>query len=117
AFQPQTSALTSSGDFLTASILPYFVIPLPSDRWDHGSSNIDLGNVAVIIYNGQVSFGIFGDEGPEDIIGEASYAMAKSLGIDPNPNTGGVDDGVTYLVFTGADGTVMNNEDHDEAVQ
>ncbi len=40
-----------------------------------------------------------GDTGPDEIIGEASYATAKALGIDPDPETGGTDSGVTYIVF------------------
>jgi len=31
-----------------------------------------------------VQYGIFADEGPQGIIGEASYAMATLLGVDPD---------------------------------
>jgi hypothetical protein len=58
--------------------------------------------VVAVIYNGQVEYGVFADTGPADIIGEASYAMASALGIDPNPATGGIDSGVAYLVFKGS---------------
>ena len=33
-----------------------------------------------------------------------------------SPTTGGVDSGVTYLVFTDATARVTHNEDHTEAV-
>ena len=59
-----------------------------------------------------MSFGVFGDEGPDNIIGEASYAMAASLGIDPDPSVGGTDDTVTYIVFTGEGAAVDPIEDH-----
>jgi hypothetical protein len=59
-----------------------------------------------------VEYGVFGDEGPSSIIGEASYAMASSLGIDPDPSTGGVDTGVAYIAFTGSDAVVPVIEDH-----
>jgi glycosyl hydrolase group 75 (putative chitosanase) len=57
-----------------------------------------------------------GGEGPKAIIGEASYAMAKNLGIDPDPSTGGTDSGVTYIAFTGAGAVVPKIEDHPAAV-
>jgi hypothetical protein len=56
------------------------------------------------MYNGKVAYGVFGDEGPDNIIGEASYAMVKALGANPSPRTGGVDEErVTYIVFKGKD--------------
>jgi len=44
---------------------------------------------------------VFGDTGPTNIIGEASYACAKNLGIDPDPATGGSEGPVTYIAFVG----------------
>ncbi|MFO0554865.1 MAG: glycoside hydrolase family 75 protein [Polyangiaceae bacterium] len=116
AFQAQTSATDSNGDFLDAKTLPYVVIPLPSNRFDYETSNVLLGAVVAVIYNGQVTYGVFGDEGPDNIIGEASYAMASLLGIDPDPSTGGTDSGVTYIVFTGGGAVVDPIEDHAAAV-
>ena len=63
-----------------------------------------------------VEYGVFGDEGPKAIIGEASYAMAVKLGIDPDPSTGGTDSGVTYIAFTGPGAVVPKIEDHQGAV-
>ena len=76
-------------------------MPLPSARFDYTANHILLGNVAAVLYQGQLHYGIFADEGPPEIIGEASYAMATLFGIDPDPVNGGADDGVTYIVFTG----------------
>ncbi|MBL8976317.1 MAG: hypothetical protein JNK56_37275 [Myxococcales bacterium] len=42
--------------------------------------------------------------------------MAESLGIDPDPSTGGSDGPVTYIAFTGKSAVVTTMEDHDEAV-
>ena len=81
-----TSFPQSDGKPLSAAVLPYIVVPLPSTRFDYMKSDIQPGAAAVVIYKGQISYGVFGDEGPDDIIGEASYAMAKSLGIDDDPN-------------------------------
>ena len=112
AYQSQTSATDSAGQFLDASTLPYVVIPLPSTRFDYAAAGLALGSVVAVIYNGQVAYGVFGDEGPDNIIGEASYAMAMLLGIDPDPATGGTSSGVTYIAFTGAGSIVRPIEDH-----
>jgi hypothetical protein len=110
-YQSQTSAQDSHGHPLDASRLPYVVIPLPSSRFKYAQRGIHLGQVVAVIYNGKLKFGVFGDEGPSNIIGESSYAMAKALGIDSNPESGGVDSGVTYIVFTGNDAVAQTIED------
>jgi hypothetical protein len=101
-YQDQTSFETSKGKSFQADSTHYFVIPLPSSRFSYSSNGIKPGSVAAIIYNNKVVYAVFADEGPSNIIGEASYATAKALGIDSNPETGGVDSGVTYIVFPGA---------------
>ncbi|MFO0671399.1 MAG: glycoside hydrolase family 75 protein [Polyangiaceae bacterium] len=117
AYQSQTSATDSAGDPLDSSTLPFVVVPLPSTRFDYKAAGLALGSVIMVIYQDRFEFGIFGDEGPSSIIGEASYAMAKKLGIPSSPSTGGVDSGVTYVAFTGKSAVVTKNEDHDEAVR
>ena len=109
------SGTDSQGNPLDASTLPFYVIPLPSHGFDYAAHGIDLGSVGAVIYGGQLEYGIFADQGPQGIIGEASYAMAVALGVDPDPEFGGADSGATYIVFTGADGMVTTNEDHVEA--
>lgn len=117
AYQNQTSATDSHGDPLDAATLPFVVVPLPSSRFDYAAAGLALGTVVAVIYNDKVEYGVFGDEGPSSIIGEASYAMASSLGIDPDPSTGGTDSGVAYIAFTGSGAVVPVIEDHDAAVQ
>lgn len=102
SYYPETSATDSNGDPLDAAALPFIVIPLPSSRFDYAAHGIQLGQVVAVIYAGQLRYGVFGDQGPSGIVGEASYAMAESLGIDPDPSFGGSDGPVTYIVFTGA---------------
>lgn len=112
AYQNQTAATDSQGNALDAATLPYIVIPGKSSRFDYTAHDIHLGTVIAVIYNGQVVYGVFGDTGPTTIIGEASYATASMLGIDPNPSTGGVDSGVTYIAFTGANAVASPIESH-----
>lgn len=102
AYQNDTSLHTSTGGPFNAASMPYVVVPSISARWDYRTANIELGAAVVVIYNGKVEYGVFADTGPAGIIGEASYAMARSLGINPDPRVGGVDSGVTYLVFKGS---------------
>ncbi|MEI8258137.1 MAG: glycoside hydrolase family 75 protein [Deltaproteobacteria bacterium] len=116
-YSPDTSAQTSTGLPLDASTLPFVVIPLPRTGFGYAMNGIRLGSVVAVIYRGQLVFGVFGDEGPSTVIGEASNALATALGINGNPSTGGVDSGVTYIIFTGATGAVTRNEDHAEAVR
>jgi hypothetical protein len=100
-YQPQTSFQTSNGRSFQADKTHYFVIPLPSSRFNYSSAGIKPGTVAAVIYNNKVVYAVFADEGPDNIIGEASYATARDLGINPDPANGGVDSGVTYIVFKG----------------
>jgi hypothetical protein len=103
---PWYQSQTSFGGALDAAALPYVVIPLPSSKFDYTKQGISGGQSVAVIYNDKVVYGVFGDEGPSNIIGEASVAMAKALGIPSNPKSGGVDAGVTYIVFTGSSGVV-----------
>jgi hypothetical protein len=97
----ETSFQTSTGQFFTADVTHFFVIPLPSSRFNYQSAGIRPGNVGAVIYNNKVVYAVFADEGPDDIIGEASYATAQALGVDPDPATGGTEGPVTFIVFTG----------------
>ncbi|HEY4239767.1 MAG TPA: glycoside hydrolase family 75 protein [Kofleriaceae bacterium] len=112
-FQDETAATDSNGDPLDAATLPYVVVPSPSSRWHYEDSGLDLGSVVAVIYHDHVEYGVIGDTGPVDIIGESSYAMAATLGIDPDPSTGGTDGPVAYIAFSNS--SVNPIEDHDAA--
>ena len=114
AFQAETAATDSQGNFLDAAGLPYVVVPGVSGRFDFTANGLDMGSVVAVIYKDKVVYGPLGDIGPSAIIGEASYAMAQALGIDPDPSTGGTDDEVAYIAFT--DSAVDPIENHDAAV-
>jgi hypothetical protein len=111
-YQNQTSAVDSTGHPLDAANLPYVVLPIPSTIFSFGAHGVKLGQIIAVIYNGKLNYGVYGDSGPSADIGEASYAMAKSLGIDPNPSTGGTSGPVTYIVFTGSSAVASPIEDH-----
>jgi hypothetical protein len=115
SYQSSTAGVDSHGKPLDAAALPYVVVPGVSSRWSYRASGIKMGSVAAVIYNGKIEYGVVGDVGPVAIVGEASYAMAKRLGINPHPSTGGVASGVTYVIFKG--GGVSKLEDRDGAVR
>jgi hypothetical protein len=101
-YQPQTSFKTSKGKWFTSDKTHYFVIPLPSSRFNYKARGIKPGSVAAVIYKNKVVYAVFADEGPNNIIGEASWLTAHDLGINPDPENGGVDGlVVTYIVFPG----------------
>ena len=104
-YQPQT-AFTSKGGYLAASVTPYVVIPT-----DFRPSGLAGGGVVAVIYGGKLQYAVFGDTGPSNIIGEASYACAAALGIDPDPATGGTDGPVTYIAFLGSGAIPADIED------
>jgi hypothetical protein len=99
-FQDQTAFHQSDGRPLNSEELPYVVVPGPSGIWNYTGSGIRGGSVAAVIHGDEVQYAVVGDTGPTKIIGEASYAAARALGINPDPATGGAASGVTYVVFT-----------------
>jgi hypothetical protein len=116
AYMPETSATGSDGEPIDAETVPFVVIPLPSARFTYSDHAIDVGQLAVVTYQDRWAIGVFADEGPEEIIGEGSYAMAELLGIDSDPRTGGVDSGATFVIFTGTGSRIDHVESHDDAV-
>ncbi|MER5367697.1 glycoside hydrolase family 75 protein [Streptomyces sp. NPDC002722] len=113
-FQNGTAFETSVGKPLNAEKLPYVVVPSTSSIWNYSDAGIKGGGVVAVIYDNKVEYAVVGDTGPNKIIGEASYATAKALGIDPDPETGGAESGVTYILFKNS--KVSPIESHSAAV-
>jgi hypothetical protein len=113
-FQSQTAFQNSKGQHLTAAVDPYYVIP---NNFNLSSNGIAKWQIAAIIYKGKLTYAFLADTGPANIIGEASYATAVILGVDPDARTGGTDGPVTYIVFTGAIGRPTIPENHDQVIQ
>lgn len=110
----------SCGTDIAADATPFFVIPIGSPA-NSKKRGIQIGQVAAIIYNNQVAYAVFLDVcGDKTLIGEASVATARLLGVDSDPKTGGTDGPVTYLVFTGPSGRITDPKDygnHQKAVE
>jgi hypothetical protein len=116
--QGQTTWTDSSGKYLGAHHVPFYV--LGDDCWDRKSPcphffyqehNMTGRQFALMFYNGQVIGAIFGDtqtandqttsDNDSRELGEASVKAAQLLGIPSSGTTGGVDNGVTVVMFSG----------------
>jgi hypothetical protein len=113
-YQDDTAFHQSNGKPLKADSLPYVVVPSSSSIWNYSRAGIKGGGVVAVIYNNKVEYAVVGDTGPTKIIGEASYATANALGINPDPENGGTDSGVTYILFKNSQ--VSPIESHSAAV-
>ncbi|WP_343245942.1 glycoside hydrolase family 75 protein [Streptomyces sp. SID5785] len=114
-FADTTAFQQSDGRQLSAEQLPYIVVPGSSDIWSPARSGIRAGTVAALVHRGRVVYAVVGDTGPTELIGEASYAAARALGVSPDPIGGGVARSeVTYILFPGT--TAEPLESHRAAV-
>lgn len=113
SYRPDTSC-SAKGKYLDASFLPYIVLPLDSNGLSLKNLGIRCGSIGAVVYNGKIVYGVVGDRGPKGVIGEASHALAKQLGIYADPNKGGAPYGVTYIVFSGSEGLARSISDTSE---
>jgi len=90
------------GKAIDATRANYFV--LPSNLSGKLGSIYKLGDIAAIMWNGNVVYAIYADNGPTDKAGEGSMLLLKSLGYtqNPNPRSTTIPSGVTYVVFPGS---------------
>ena len=113
--QDQTAWQDDNGDSLGAHHVPYYVLgsicpdrQSPCKWFCYAEHNITGLQFALIFYDGQCIGAVFGDtQGPSSggdarELGEASVKSAQLLGIPSSGTTGGVDNGVTVVVFSGS---------------
>jgi hypothetical protein len=118
-FQGTTTGVDSHGDYLDAAALPYVEVSAPTATFDYRNFGVKMGTVVAVVSRDKMrlEYGVVGTVGQNDIIGDASYAMANALGINPDPVSGGTASGVTYIAFQEPSVAVTVMEDHDEAVK
>ncbi|WP_249227161.1 glycoside hydrolase family 75 protein [Kutzneria sp. CA-103260] len=116
--QDQTTFQDSNGKQLAAHHVPFYV--LGDDCWDRKSPcphffykehNIKGRQFALMFYKSKVIGAIFGDtqtgndqttsDNDSRELGEASVKSAALLGINSSGTDGGVDNGVTVVIFSG----------------
>jgi hypothetical protein len=117
--QGETTWEDSNGQALGAHRVPFYV--LGDDCWDrttpcphfyYKERGMSGRQFALMFYNGKVIGSIFGDtqtannqttsDNDSRELGEASVKAAQLLGIPSSGTTGGVDNGVTVVMFSGS---------------
>jgi len=115
--QDQTTFQDDNGDQLGAHHVPFYVLgdvcpdgQSPCQWFYYPEHNIAGLQFGLIFYNGQCIGAVFGDTvgSPDDPrkLGEASVKSAQLVGIPSSGSSGGVDDGVTYVVLSGPEWVV-----------
>lgn len=123
----------SARKYIDAEQVPFVVIPTPSPLSNKKDSNSNVsfmrstgvakGDLAVVIYKGNCSFGVVGDAGPYFRLGEISIASHADL---KNPQCKGAEkpckklvgggsgrglpSGVTYIIFPGTRPAQLTSE-------
>jgi hypothetical protein len=105
SWQPDTSFTYSNSASINANKVPYFVLPLPK-TWP-AQFDIQLGDLAAIVFKSRLAFAIFADEGPRNKLGEGSLELLRRLGEERLRSNGriinsGMGPGVISIVFPGS---------------
>lgn len=100
SLEDKSKKVTDPDRYVNPETIPYVVLP-PSLV---GSTGINLGDIAFVMNekNDWYTFAIFGDKGPEGLLGEGSIELARRLGINADPRTGGTPGDVVYVFFPGS---------------
>jgi hypothetical protein len=107
--QSDTSLRRSNGwkgehTYVDSEVVPFFVLPL---NWSQVTGiSASLGDMAKLTYGDFSVYAIFADQGPRDLIGEASICAIEALGGNPWNSNGtrivrGIPYGVSYEVRPG----------------
>ncbi|KPV57247.1 hypothetical protein QJ48_23235 [Paenibacillus sp. A3] len=90
-----TKPVSDPTRYLDATVIPYIALPA---RQMMGAK---IGDLCMVMntMNNKIGYAIVGDAGPDDSLGIGSIALAAMLGIPSSPKSGGVEDGILYLVF------------------
>ncbi|MEM7183806.1 MAG: glycoside hydrolase family 75 protein [Spirochaetota bacterium] len=83
--------------YINSEKIPYIVLPPMVAQ----KGRISLGDIALVYNqnNTRSAYAIYADTGADTRIGEGSIALAKALGVNADVRTGGVVQGIVYLVF------------------
>jgi hypothetical protein len=90
--QRHTSMRYRDGAYPDPTQVAYIVLPI-------GFTEAGLGDFALVRYRGREAMAVCADKGPRGAFGEGSIRLAELLGIPADGRTGGVESGVTYILF------------------
>lgn len=97
ACEDHSKAVDDPTRYLDASKVRYISIAPEIERM-----GAKMGDLCIVMYKDFYVTAICGDVGPHGKYGEASPACAAALHIPNSPRNGGVDSGVSYLIFAGS---------------
>lgn len=108
--QSETSLRRSNGwqgenSYVNSETVPFYVLPL---NWAKITGlSASLGDMAKLTYGSRTVYAIFADQGPNDLIGEASICAVEALGFNPWNADGtrivrGIPHGVSYEIRPGS---------------
>lgn len=97
SLQDATKKLTDPERYVNSDSIPYIVLPNNKLLL----AEIKIGDIAKVknLRNGRIAYAICADVGSKDKIGEGSIFLARELGINSSPKTGGIHDSISYEVF------------------
>uniref|UniRef100_A0A915NC62 chitosanase n=1 Tax=Meloidogyne javanica TaxID=6303 RepID=A0A915NC62_MELJA len=127
--QDETKWKDSDGDSLGAHRVPYYVLgdtcpeeKKPCPYFYYKEHNIAGLQFALFFYKGKAIGAVFGDtqgdsktptsDNDSRELGEASVKTAQLLGINSSGTNGGVDSGVTVVIFSGSSWVVKGTNDN-----
>lgn len=97
SLQDRTKAVTDPTRYVDSNRVCYISIPSNEIK----DNDLHPGDVALVHckHTGQASAAIVADVGPRNKYGEGSMALARALGLSDSPKHGGIESGVTCVVF------------------
>ena len=108
AYQYPNTRNDDPAAYVDSETVPYIVVP-PVIIQKTAGAVLGCRARATIIGTGQSAEGIVADVGPRNRTGELSIEMARRLGLDPNPRSGGTEKPVIlYELWPGMPGKVDN---------
>lgn len=111
--QCDTTLQMPKGGPVNGQEFPFVVMPPEIIKAVKG---IVLGCKATVRFSGSITDAVVADVGPHNKLGEMSPACARALGINDDPNIGGVDNAVVeYQIWPGVPARLPNK--HGEIVE
>ena len=93
AFQNPAYEVLDPRRYVNSETVPFIVLP------SNFPVKVPLGAKCSVTYRGKKVDAIYADIGPRFQLGEGSIALAKALGINPDPKRGGTEEKMLYEVY------------------
>lgn len=87
-YRDRSKPVDDPSSYLDSETVRYIVVP---PMIVHGVAGVVCGCLCRASYRGVSMWGVVGDLGPRNKVGEVSIEMARKLGIPSSPRTGGID--------------------------